>query len=91
VNSYNKIHQPAHVGDWTMDLDPSNSFEVIVRHASEASEMRLIYEPDDADAMAERLVRVTGMASGDARQPDSSWCSFPRSFGRVADVRLKPA
>jgi hypothetical protein len=84
VNSYDKIHEPAHVGDWTMDLDSSNSFEVIVRHAREVSEMRLIYEPDDADAMAERLVRVTGMASGDARQlvvqlPDKLWARRRRA------------
>jgi len=84
VKSYNKIHQPAHVGDWTMDLDPSNSFEVILRHAREASEMRLIYEPDDADTMAERLVRVTGMASGDARQlvvqlPEKLWARRRRA------------
>jgi hypothetical protein len=84
VNSYTKIHQPAHVGVWTMDLDPSNSFEVIVRRADETSEMRLIYEPDDADTMAERLVRVTGMASGNARQlvvqlPDKLWARRRRA------------
>jgi hypothetical protein len=84
VTSYTKIHQPAHVGDWTMDLDPSNSFEVIVRHADDRSEMRLIYEPDDADTMAERLVRVTGMASGDAKQlvvqlPDKLWARRRRA------------
>jgi hypothetical protein len=51
-----------------MDLDPSSPVEVIVRRAGEVSQLRLIHEPDDADAMAERLVRVTGMARGDARQ-----------------------
>jgi hypothetical protein len=82
VHAYTKIHQPAHVGDWTMDLDPSNSFEVIVRRAGQASEMRLIYKPDDADAMAERLVRITEMASGNARQlvvqlHDKLWARRP--------------
>jgi len=84
VSSYSKIHEPAHVGGWTMDLDPSSSFEVIVCRAGEASEMRLIYEPDDADAMAERLVRVTGMASVDARQlvvqlPEKLWARRRRA------------
>jgi hypothetical protein len=51
-----------------MDLDPSSPSEVIVRGAGDTSELRLIYEPDDAEAMAERLVRVTGMAPGEARQ-----------------------
>jgi len=84
VHAYTKIHQPAHVGDWTMDLDPSTSFEVIVRRAGQASEMRLIYKPDDADAMAERLVRTTEMASGNARQlvvqlPDKPWARRRRA------------
>ena len=51
-----------------MDRDPSSSCEVIVRCTAEASQMRLIYEPDDANLMAERLVRVTGMTPGEARQ-----------------------
>jgi hypothetical protein len=68
VRSYTKIHEPAHVGSWTMDRDPSSSCEVIVRRAGDALAMRLIYEPDDVDAMAERLVRVTGMTPGEARQ-----------------------
>jgi hypothetical protein len=68
-----------------MDLDPPNSFEVIVRRADETSEMGLIYEPDDADTMAERLVRVTGMASGDARQlvvqlPEKLWARRRRAY-----------
>jgi hypothetical protein len=33
-----------------MDLDPSSPCEVIVRGAGDTSEMRLIYEPDDAQA-----------------------------------------
>jgi hypothetical protein len=74
--------EPAHLGGWTMDLDPSSPCEVIVRGAGDTSEMRLIYEPDDAAAMTERLVRVTGMASGEARQlvaqlPAKLWGSPP--------------
>jgi hypothetical protein len=68
VRSDTKIHEPAHVGSWTMDRDPFSSCEVIVRRAGDAPTMRLIYEPDDADAMAERLVRVTGMTPAEARQ-----------------------
>jgi hypothetical protein len=51
-----------------MDLDPSSSCEVIVRRAGDAVPMRLIYEPYDADLMAQRLVRVMGMTLGEARQ-----------------------
>jgi hypothetical protein len=51
-----------------MDRDPFSSCEVIVRRAGDTATMRLIYEPDDADAMAERLVRVTGMTPAEARQ-----------------------
>ena len=65
---HTKIHAPAHVGDWTMDVDPSSPHEVIVHRAGQASDLRLIYEPADADAMIERLVRVTGMAPGYAKQ-----------------------
>jgi hypothetical protein len=51
-----------------MDLEPSSSCEVTVRRAGEALSTRLIYQPDDAELMAERLVRVTGMTRGQARQ-----------------------
>ena len=39
-----------------------------MHRAGQASDLRLIYEPADADAMIERLVRVTGMAPGYAKQ-----------------------
>jgi hypothetical protein len=84
VSSHNKIHEPAHVGGWTIDLDPSSPSEVTVCGAGDTSELRLIYEPDDAQAMAERLVRVTGMAPGEATQllvrlPEKLWACRRRA------------
>lgn len=64
--SFTKINEPAHSDGWTMDLDPSNPVQVIVRDERTASLVYLSYEPADADAMVERLVRVTGMRQGTA-------------------------
>jgi hypothetical protein len=63
--SFTKINEPARSDGWTMDLDPSNPAQVIVRDERMAS-VHLTYEPADADAMVERLIRVTGMRQGTA-------------------------